>query len=90
MSIPFLSFFRDYWSDDHYRRQKRRVITVADLTQIRSRRIHALALHILPPNRPSPTAPRTEIEFSPEYSRENDGTASSTSIPGKFNKLCTI
>ncbi|EDQ99966.1 uncharacterized protein LACBIDRAFT_314959 [Laccaria bicolor S238N-H82] len=38
-----------------------------------------------PPNRPSPTASHREREFWPEYSRENDRTASLTSIPGESN-----
>ena len=34
-------FFREYRSDDDYRRKKKRAITVADhLTQIRRQRIH--------------------------------------------------
>ncbi|EDR04517.1 uncharacterized protein LACBIDRAFT_304256 [Laccaria bicolor S238N-H82] len=38
-----------------------------------------------PPNRPSPTASHREREFWPEYSRENDRTASLTLIPGESN-----
>ncbi|EDQ98999.1 uncharacterized protein LACBIDRAFT_335465 [Laccaria bicolor S238N-H82] len=45
----------------------------------------AQASHKSPPNHPSPTASHREIEFSPEYSRENDRTASLTSIPGESN-----
>ncbi|EDQ99978.1 uncharacterized protein LACBIDRAFT_314981 [Laccaria bicolor S238N-H82] len=44
------------------------------------------ASHKSPPNHPSPTASHREIEFSPEYSRENDRTASLTSIPGESNR----
>ncbi|EDR04520.1 uncharacterized protein LACBIDRAFT_304259 [Laccaria bicolor S238N-H82] len=38
-----------------------------------------------PPNRPSPTASHRKREFWPEYSRENDRTASLTLIPGESN-----
>ena len=38
------SFFREYRSDDDHRRKKRRVITVADLTQIRRPRIHPFSI----------------------------------------------
>ncbi|EDQ99982.1 uncharacterized protein LACBIDRAFT_314991 [Laccaria bicolor S238N-H82] len=41
------------------------------------------ASHKSPPNRPSPTASHRAIEFSPKYSRENNRTASLTSIPGE-------
>ena len=40
---------------------------------------------------PLPTSPKYEDQaYTPEYSRENDRTASLTSIPGKSSKLFTI
>ncbi|EDQ99988.1 uncharacterized protein LACBIDRAFT_315008 [Laccaria bicolor S238N-H82] len=43
------------------------------------------ASHKSPPNRPSSTTSHRGTEFSPEYSRKPDGTASLTSIPGESN-----
>ena len=73
------TLFREYRSDDDYRAKKRRVITIAVLT------IHP-ASRKSPPNRRSHTASHREIDFSSEYSRKNDRTASLTSIPGESSK----